>query len=422
MDTPRHVHLLVEYWDGKLSVKPVHAVELGEGRFRLLHSPGFVEGIAAGDEFRVLDGHGAFEVTRRSGNIAVQAFGSDPLAPLAEGLARRVLELAGVLDGQIERGMVFTIPVAAGFPAIESVFNAFVSSYPGGKSEGIGAGRIRALVSSAVVQSCRGESVAGKCGKLEPMDKGSSSGSSSAVRRFRVRFKISRLMIAIAVVAAMLGIGCAKRRMDLFRRLASFHDTMARRYDRLATEAERESDRLRGLIRRLESESVTASTTPVGWRTSSERAAEIWGRAESRTYLKFLRAYASEMVEQATHAHAMSLQLSDVRRRCEGAAARPWQLIRPVTPGTGSEEVWRWAAYHAEEQWLASIYFPGPPALCAFTLEFETVKSRRERLATWRAQAESGLALAAYHGGLRQKYEYAASHPGVAVGPDPPPP
>jgi hypothetical protein len=40
-------------------------------------------------------------------------------------------ELGGVLDGQIERGMVFTIPVAAGFPAIESVFNLFVSSHPG---------------------------------------------------------------------------------------------------------------------------------------------------------------------------------------------------------------------------------------------------------------------------------------------------
>ena len=57
--------------------------------------------------------------------------GSDPLAPLAEGLVRRVAELGGVLDGQIERGMVFTIPIAAGFPAIESVFNEFVSSHPG---------------------------------------------------------------------------------------------------------------------------------------------------------------------------------------------------------------------------------------------------------------------------------------------------
>jgi hypothetical protein len=241
------------------------------------------------------------------------------------------------------------------------------------------------------------------------------------MRRSRVRFTISWLMTAVAVVAAMLGIGSAKRRMDVFRRFALFHDTMARRYDDLATEAERESDRLRGLSRRLESGSVTASTTPGGWRTSSERAAEIWGRAESRTYLKFLHAYASEMVEQAAQAHAMSLQHSDLRKKCESAAARSWHVIRPVTPETGSEEAWGRAAYHAEEQWLASMCW-GPPARCAFTLEFETVKSRRERLASWRAQAELGLRLAAYHGGLRQKYEYAASHRRVPVEPDPPPP
>jgi hypothetical protein len=131
LDAPQHIRLLVEYRDGKPSVELVHAVELGEGRFRLLYSPGFVEGIAAGDEFRLLDEHGAFEVTRRSGNVAVQVFGSEPLAPQAGGLVRRVAELGGVLDGQIERGMVFTIPVAAGFPAIESVFNEFVSSHPG---------------------------------------------------------------------------------------------------------------------------------------------------------------------------------------------------------------------------------------------------------------------------------------------------
>jgi hypothetical protein len=241
------------------------------------------------------------------------------------------------------------------------------------------------------------------------------------MRRFRVRFKISRLMIAVAVVAAMAGIGSAKRRMDLLRGLASSHDTMARRYDDLATEADRESDRLRGLIRLLESESVAASATPGRWRTSSERAAETWRRASSGTYLKFLRAYASAMVEQAAHAHTMSLQHSGLRRSCEVAAARPWQVIRPDAPGSGSEEMWERAAYHAEEQWLASMGV-SPPAICGISQELETVKSLRERLATWRAQAELGLGLAAYHGGLRQKYEYAASHPGVAVGPDPPPP
>ncbi len=209
--------------------------------------------------------------------------------------------------------------------------------------------------------------------------------------------------------------------MDLFRKLASFHDTMARRYDDLATEVERENDRLRGLIRLLEGEPITATTSPGRLRTAAERAAETWSQAESRTYLKFLRAYARAKVEQAAHAQAMSLEHSGLRTKCAGAAARPWQVIGRVPPGTGSEEAWERAAHHAEEQWLASIGV-GLPVLCMFSLELETVKSRRVRLAAWRVQAESGLALAAYHGRLSQKYEYAASHPWEPVGPDAPPP
>jgi hypothetical protein len=131
MDAMQHVHLLIEFRDGKPAVEPAHAVGLGEGRFRLLYSPGFVAGIAAGDEFRLLDEIGTFEVTRRSGNSAVQVFGSEPLATVAEGVVRRVAKLGGVRDGQIERGMVFTIPVAAGFPAIESIFNELVAAHAG---------------------------------------------------------------------------------------------------------------------------------------------------------------------------------------------------------------------------------------------------------------------------------------------------
>jgi hypothetical protein len=138
MEPARHVNLLIEVRGGKPSVEPVHAVDLGDGRFRLLYSPGFVLGIAAGDEFRLLDQHGAFEVTRRSGNVAVQIFCREPAAPLAEGLARRVAGLDGVLDGRIERGMVFTIPVAAGFQAIESVFDEFVTAHPGSESRRVG--------------------------------------------------------------------------------------------------------------------------------------------------------------------------------------------------------------------------------------------------------------------------------------------
>ena len=68
------------------------------------------------------------------------------------------------------------------------------------------------------------------------------------MRRSRIRFTVSWLMIAVTLVAAILGIVSAKRRMDLFRKVAAFHDMMVWRYDRLATDAESERERLRSLV------------------------------------------------------------------------------------------------------------------------------------------------------------------------------
>jgi Domain of unknown function (DUF4265) len=128
--TERHIRLLVEYRDGNPCREPVHAVDLGDRRFRLLHSPGFVLGIAAGDELRLLDEDGNFEVICRSGNIAVQVFSQYPVDPVVEEATRRVTEIGGVLDGRIERAMVFSIPLQAGFLAIDDLFNALVRDHP----------------------------------------------------------------------------------------------------------------------------------------------------------------------------------------------------------------------------------------------------------------------------------------------------
>jgi predicted amidohydrolase len=72
MSEERHVFLLVDRVDGRPAQEPVHAADLGDGAFRLLYSPGFLRGLAARDEFRVLDEDGAFEVTRRAGNLAAE--------------------------------------------------------------------------------------------------------------------------------------------------------------------------------------------------------------------------------------------------------------------------------------------------------------------------------------------------------------
>jgi hypothetical protein len=69
-------------------------------------------------------------VIHRSGNIAIQVFSEEPVDPVVEEITRGVAELGGVLDGRIERGMVFTIPIQAGFAAIDAFFNALVAEHP----------------------------------------------------------------------------------------------------------------------------------------------------------------------------------------------------------------------------------------------------------------------------------------------------
>lgn len=126
-----HLLLLIEYRQGQPLKEPVHAEEIGGGAYRLLYTPGLVQGIAAGDEFRLVGADGAFEVTRRGGNLAVQVFSQQPVAPLQAELVERVARLGGTLDGAIERGLAFTVPVSAGFPAVESIFDAWVAEHPG---------------------------------------------------------------------------------------------------------------------------------------------------------------------------------------------------------------------------------------------------------------------------------------------------
>ena len=131
MGRERHLLLLIEYRQGQPIKEPVHVEEIGDGLFRLLHSPGFVRGIAAGDEFRSVGADGAFEVIRRGGNLAVQVFSAEAVEPLRAELTERVARLGGSLDGAIERGLAFTVPVSAGFPAVEAVFNRWVAEHPG---------------------------------------------------------------------------------------------------------------------------------------------------------------------------------------------------------------------------------------------------------------------------------------------------
>src|SRR4029453_8122454 len=127
----QHVCLLIEDRGGRPIVETVHAEPLGNGHYKLLHSPGLVQGIAAGDEFRFTGVNGAFEVLSRAGNIVVQLYADADVEPFAAEVDNSVRAIGGALDGIVTRGMVFTIPVGVGFEAIERLFNTFVADKPG---------------------------------------------------------------------------------------------------------------------------------------------------------------------------------------------------------------------------------------------------------------------------------------------------
>lgn len=123
-----HIQLKI---NGSQGTELVHAEHLRNNVYRVLASPGFVLGVAAGDEIE-LGPDGRFQVRRRGGMIAVQLFSREPVLPFRSKLANEVRDqLQGALDGGIERGLVFTIPLAAGFSAITRLFDDFVSRHAG---------------------------------------------------------------------------------------------------------------------------------------------------------------------------------------------------------------------------------------------------------------------------------------------------
>jgi hypothetical protein len=126
-----HVLLLIEYRDGVPVHEALHVEPLASDRYRLLFSPGLVLGIAAGDEFRLVGTDGAFEITRRGGNLSVILHADEPVAGLVDELRRRVKLLGGRIDGQVEQSLVCSVPLAAGFPAVDSLIGEWVAEHAG---------------------------------------------------------------------------------------------------------------------------------------------------------------------------------------------------------------------------------------------------------------------------------------------------
>ena len=123
-----HVLLRVgERSSGEAAFEPVHALPLRGRQYLLEFSPGLAYGLAAGDEFELAD-DGTYQILKRGRNIAVRVFFDQPIQQRSQELTSLVLALGGRLDGSTNQGLAYTIPIEAGFKAIESVFTAFVEA------------------------------------------------------------------------------------------------------------------------------------------------------------------------------------------------------------------------------------------------------------------------------------------------------
>jgi hypothetical protein len=126
------INVVVGQSDGQPVLEEIPADPIGEGRFRLLATPGIAEGLAA-DDIIELDSGGRATVVQRGRNLGIQVYSDHHHAAEAvDALIDAIEGLGGWLDGYTAgRVIALTVPVDAGFTAVEAVLNACVGSLGG---------------------------------------------------------------------------------------------------------------------------------------------------------------------------------------------------------------------------------------------------------------------------------------------------
>lgn len=88
-------------------------------------SPGFVQGVAAGDVVSHDPSRRSISVLSRAGNVCLQLFHDGLPEPALAEFTDSVTELGGTMDGELPNLLVATIPARAGFAAIERFADSF---------------------------------------------------------------------------------------------------------------------------------------------------------------------------------------------------------------------------------------------------------------------------------------------------------
>ena len=96
--------------------------------YRLVHSPAFVQGIAAGDVFE-LDDEGWARVRTRGGNVCIQVMSTNPTPEFVRAVQTAMRGLGVFRDGFGPKVYVFTAPVSVGFSVIEDALDPIVQRF-----------------------------------------------------------------------------------------------------------------------------------------------------------------------------------------------------------------------------------------------------------------------------------------------------
>lgn len=118
--------------DGKPVYETLWLDSTPRGTYRLVKTPLVAQGAAVGDELEVDAVEKSFRVVRHGGNLTIQLFMDPELTPdVFQDLRPAVQHLGGQLDTHTASIAGFYVPVAAGFPAVEQLFNDFVTGRAG---------------------------------------------------------------------------------------------------------------------------------------------------------------------------------------------------------------------------------------------------------------------------------------------------
>ena len=120
---------------GRPGTEVIEVEPLCPHQYRLLYSPGIVEGLAKGDiiELSATDPRG-FTVVSRAGNLCVWFYFKEPgvnRGPVGELVRAAVEQFGGICDGGGNTNLIFSVPVSFGFPAVEALFHELAAQYPG---------------------------------------------------------------------------------------------------------------------------------------------------------------------------------------------------------------------------------------------------------------------------------------------------